>query len=50
MHIILKIQYKEDNPMTQVTTDKILYILPVTYTHVGGDAKLESYYVALYPF
>lgn len=27
---------QEENPMTQVTTDKILYVLPVTYTQVGG--------------
>lgn len=43
MHIIFKIQYKEENPMTQVTTDKILYILCHLHAHIlGGAAKLGS--------
>lgn len=51
MHIILKIEYKEENPMTQVTTDKILYILCYLHTHILEEgAKLGSYYIVLYPF
>jgi len=51
MHIILKIQYKEENPMTQVTTDKILYVFQL-HAHMlgGGCAKLGSYDLVLYPF
>lgn len=41
MHIILKIQYKEENPMTQVTTDKILYMFCQLHAHMlGGGYKL----------
>lgn len=52
MHIILKIQYKEENPMTQVTTDEILYMFCQLHAHMlgGGYAKLGSYYLVLYPF
>lgn len=51
MNILLKIQYKEENPMTQVTTDKILHILCYLHAHIlGGGAKLESYCIVLYPF
>lgn len=37
MHIILKIQYKEENPITQVTTDKV-FVCFASYMHTcwGG--------------
>lgn len=40
MHIILKIQYKEENPMTQVTTDKILYVFQLHAHMLGGVCKI----------
>lgn len=40
MPILLKIEYKEESPMTQVITDTILYVLPVTCTHVGRGYKI----------
>lgn len=48
MHVILKIQ--EENPMTQVTADKIWYMFCQLHAHMLGGHKIGSCYIVLYPF